>query len=96
MGGEETDVRFNCTIHRVHAGDVATLWMRKEPDGSWFRMFSSTYAWVSEDKYNIEGTHNLVIKNVEASDARGYDCKNSFSRGPYLARLVVQLIVLGE
>ena len=95
MGGEETNVQFNCTIHRVHPVDVATLWYREEPDGSWFRMFSSDYAWVSEDKYNIEGTHNLVIKNVEASDARGYNCRNAYA-GHKLAIVIVQLIVLGE
>ena len=97
MGGEQKDVRFNCTIHRVHPDDKFTRWMRQEPDGSFFRMFSNDYAWTSEDKYNIEGTHNLVIKNVETSDARAYSCQNKFEDGDQrLAKVVVQLIILGE
>ena len=97
MGGEETDVQFNCTIHKVLPEDDATLWLREEPDGSWFEIFSNFESMVDENKYGIEGTHNLVIKNVDLSDGRAYSCKNSVHDGDdSLAKVVSQLIVLGE
>ena len=97
MGGDETDVQFNCTIHKVLPDDRFTRWKREEPDGTWYEMFADFNSSVSADKYRIKGTHNLVIKNVETSDARAYSCQNKFEDGDQrLAKVVVQLIILGE
>ena len=98
MGGEETDVQFNCTIHRVHAADNATLWYGEQPKiGKWLKLFSNDLPSEEGNKYRIEGTHNLVIRNVETSDAKAYSCQNRFEdEDENLAKVVAQLIVLGE
>ena len=98
MGGEETDVQFNCSVNRATVLDVATLWSTERTDGSGvFDQISSNeiVTPVFEEKFSIEGDHNLVIKNVEASDELHYLCENSISSAGNI-HAFVYLIILGK
>ena len=91
MGGVDTDIQFNCTINYGTPIDIATLWLTETTQISNNHDVRSQYA----EKYEIEGEFNLVIKNVEASDAILYDCENSLG-GVGLIKAFAYLIVFGK
>ena len=95
LGGEETDVQLNCTVNRVSALDTKTIWSKENPDSDLGDQISQNLVSNPTEKYGIEGEHNLVIKNVEASDELHYLCENSISSAGNI-HAFVNLIILGK
>ena len=96
LGGEETDVQFNCSINYGTPLDVLTIWSHENPDGSGrIKQISNSDFVTDVENFAIKGEYNLVIKNVETTDAIYYVCENSLA-GDGNIRIFVHLIVLGK
>ena len=95
LGGAETDVQLNCSVNRATVLDTKTIWSKENPDTGIFDQISQNLVSNPTEKYGIEGEHNLVIKNVEASDAIYYLCENG-QAGSGNIHAFVHLIVLGK
>ena len=95
LGGAETDVQLNCSVNRATVLDTKTIWSKENPDTGIFDQISQNLVSNPTEKYGIEGEHNLVIKNVEASDALYYLCENG-AVGSRKILAFVHLIILGE
>ena len=91
LGGEETDVQFNCTVNYGTPLDIATLWRREDMQITSNEIVTDQFV----NEYEIVDEYNLVIKNVEISDASNYWCLNSLS-GVGEIKVIVYLIVLGN
>ena len=93
IGGDETDVRFECSVNRT-TFDLVTNWAKENPGGQSTQVSSNENV-VQTDKYEIEGEHNLLVKNVAIEDALFYYCENSLS-GAGQIRAQAYLVVLGK
>ena len=94
LGGEETDVQFNCTVNYGSPLDTGSVWRIDDPNGSFTQLTQNNYS-SNADKYTVEGEYHLVVMNVDTSDAVFYDCTNS-QQGAGSIRATAYLIILGK
>ena len=95
LGGEKSDIQFNCTINYGSILETSTNWLKEVPgspdDDALTRNNFSSYS----EKFEIEGEYNLLIRNIEISDAIYYVCENSIG-GVGQIQAFAYLIVLGK
>ena len=71
--------QFNCSVTSLAPGDQV-IWWRDLPNGSSEQIFHSKSHVHSDSarrdkKYTIKGHYNLVVQNIEFSDAGRYRCE---------------------
>ena len=95
LGGDETYIQFNYTINYRSVLETATNWLKEIPGAVNTPVSSNNISSRFPEKYDIEREYNLVIRNVEISDALHYSCENSLG-GTAKIQAFAYLIVLGK
>jgi len=87
-----SDISIDCTVDALAVGDSLAWW--HQTTDSFTRLFlshgieSGDVNLVNTDKYEIQGTYNLIVKSAEFSDAGVYMCEIT-GHGNYTAKVSV-------
>ena len=95
LGGDETDIQFNCSFDYTSLNFTLTGWLRQTESPGVGTLLSRNNTSSYTRDYDIVGNYNLLIKNVGTFDALYYDCQVALAEG-YSISALAYLMVFGN